>query len=255
MNAALFKDLTGRDAITARGMYEKRPTTFVPQFTLWMFGNGKPQIKDGSSGMWRRVRLIDFSQPIPASERDPHLSDKLAAELPGILNWALEGLRRVYERGLVVPDAVNTATNEYRAEQDALSGFVADCCVTARNCTASAADLWDAWKTWCAANGEREGSQRALAADLKRRKFENFTVNGRRWWRGIGLKTPENVPTFGKKPVNEPKKGDLGEDVELSGAFPPKVPTENTYARDFYGESSTSSTSSTKPSETEKVSI
>lgn len=221
LNTALVKDLTGRDAITARGLFEKRPTTFEPQFTLWMFGNGKPQIKDASSGMWRRVRLIDFGQPIPPHERDPLLSDKLAAELPGILNWALEGLHRVYEHGLMVPGGVNAATAEYRAEQDAMSGFIADCCVTAPNCTASAADLWAAWCQWCQANGEREGSQRALATDLKRRSFDNFTVTGRRHWRGIGLKMPEN----------DPKKSGFVEDVELKEAFPEKFPMENAYTR------------------------
>jgi putative DNA primase/helicase len=219
LNAALFKDLTGRDAITARGLFEKRPTTFVPQFTPWMFGNGKPQIKDGSSGMWRRVRLIDFSQPIPASERDPHLSDKLAAELPGILNWALEGLRRVYERGLIVPDDVNTATAEYKAEQDAISGFIADCCVLAPNCEARAADLFEAWCRWCRDNGERQSSQRAFGLELKRRKFEKESARDGVKWFGIGIKADDDhhddQPKNAKKAENTEKEAENTENVNL----------------------------------------
>jgi putative DNA primase/helicase len=245
INAPLIKDLTGRDAITARGLFEKRPTTFEPQFTLWMFGNSKPQIKDTSGGMWRRVRLIDFGQPIPPHERDPQLNQKLRAELSGILNWMLEGLRRVYERGLLVPDTVKTATNGYRAEQDAMSGFIADCCVIAANCTASAADLWAAWCQWCGDNGERQGTQTALGLELKRRKFENFTSGGKKKWSGIGLKRPENEPDEPKKAQNEPKKPEKVEGVDSREGFPEKVRTENTICEGFSGKLSKPSTPST----------
>jgi putative DNA primase/helicase len=187
LNATLIKDLTGRDAITARGLFEKRPTTFEPQFTLWMFGNGKPRITDTSGGMWRRPRLIDFGQPIPPNERDPQLCEKLRAELPGILNWTLDGLRRVYERGLVVPEAVKTATAAYQAEQDPISDFIGDCCIVGPEFTAKASDLWEAWETWSKENGERIGTQRALGIELKRRKFGQDRTSSARVWQGIGL--------------------------------------------------------------------
>ena len=93
MSAALVKGLTGRDPVKVRGAYDKRATTFRPQFTLWMFGNDKPKISDASKGMWRRVRLIEFNQTIPQHERDEMFAEKLEAELPGILNWALDGLK------------------------------------------------------------------------------------------------------------------------------------------------------------------
>ncbi len=190
LNATLIKDLTGRDAITARGLFEKRPTTFEPQFTLWMFGNGKPQIKDTSGGMWRRPRLIDFGQPIPPQERDPQLAEKLRSELSGILNWTLEGLERVKQRGLIVPDAVSRAVAEYRAEQDAMAAFIMDCCITGQQCSAAAGELWKAWGEWCRENGEKEGTQRAFGAELKRRKFDSYRGNTGNRWRGIGLKAP-----------------------------------------------------------------
>ncbi len=205
LNAALIKDLTGRDRITARGLFEKRETTFEPQFTLWMFGNSKPRISDTSGGMWRRPRLINFGQPIPAHERDPQLADKLRAELPGILNWALEGLRRVQKRGLIVPDAVLAATADYRAEQDPFAGFLADCCITGPHCTAGAGELWGAWCDWCRENGEREGTQRAFGSELTRRKFETYRGSTGRRWRGIGLKVPEN-PEKAPLPPSEPSE-------------------------------------------------
>ena len=51
------------------------------------------------------------------------------AELPGILNWALEGLRMWEEVGLSPPECVTSATGTYRAESDSVGQFVEVCCV------------------------------------------------------------------------------------------------------------------------------
>jgi putative DNA primase/helicase len=189
LNATLIKDMTGSDTVTARGLFDKRPTTFEPQFTLWMFGNGKPQIPDTSGGMWRRVRLINFGQPIPKSERDPHLSQNLRDELPGILNWALEGLRRVQQHGLIVPDAVIQATEEYRAEQDPFTDFLNEQCVIGPRLRVKNSDLWRAWFDWCKENGDREGTQRALGVELTRRKFPAYSNGKERGREGLTLKS------------------------------------------------------------------
>ncbi len=217
LNAALIKDLTGRDSITARGLFEKRGTTFEPQFTLWMFGNSKPKIEDQSGGMWRRPRLIPFGQPIPKNERDPQLSDKLQAEMSGILNWALDGLRDAYDTGLAVPDAVQKAVNEYRAEQDALQDFLNDCCIVGENCTAAAGDLWSEWERWSRDNGEKIGTQRAFGGELTRRKFERYQGNGHKRWRGIGLLSNQKATTPTTPTTENPRK----------------FPIENSYAKTF----------------------
>ncbi len=178
LDSGLVKDLTGRDAISARGLHEKHITTFIPQFTLWMFGNGKPTITDTSNGMWRRVRLINFNQQIPAHEKDGYLGERLKAELSGILNWALAGLYRVQRRGVVVPEAVVAATEAYRAEHDPLSQFIGECCEVGINFKVSNEELWNAWKSWSEANGESLRSPTFLTQELKRRNCETFT-NGR----------------------------------------------------------------------------
>lgn len=193
MSAALVKGLTGRDPITARGNYDKRPTTFRPQFTLWMFGNEKPKIADASEGMWRRVRLIEFNQTIPKADRDPDFAEKLEAELSGVLNWALEGLKRVQQRGLIVPEAVKVSTASYRAEQDALSGFIAEMCEQSPTAFVTSGDFWDAWKSYCEEMDEPEGTQTAFGAALKKRNLKDARamVQGRqtRVWKGVRLKT------------------------------------------------------------------
>jgi putative DNA primase/helicase len=226
LSAALIKDLTGRDAITARGMYEKQSTTFLPQFTLWFFGNYKPKISDSSAGMWRRVRVIEFGQPIAEAEKDRGLSQKLEAELPGILNWALEGLLRVQRRGVFVPESVLSATAEYKAEQDPLAEFLSDCCELHPTLSISNANLWTMWETWAIDNGEDAKSARFLTQQLTRRGLETYKSGGVRGFRGIAkarvlskevsqvsqVSQTESVGTLGTletllsiKPASEPK--------------------------------------------------
>jgi len=46
---------------------------------------------DDDDGIWRRLQMIPFNRRFSESERDPDLYEKLLLELPGILNWALDG--------------------------------------------------------------------------------------------------------------------------------------------------------------------
>ncbi len=239
LNAALIKDLTGRDAITARGLFEKRPTTFSPQFTLWAFGNSKPKITDDSNGMWRRVRIIDFDQTIPADQRDPNLSAKLEAELSGILNWALEGLRRVQLRGLLVPDAVSAATAAYRAEQDPFAGFLNDECELHPHATDSASELFAAWCAWCRDNGEKEGTQTAFGTALKSKGLKSYRGNGGRRWRGITHRRTVAFDTNSEEvsKQNNPREDFIGNRVKHDGAtvVTDQVFDEETECPNLYG--------------------
>ena len=50
--------------------------------------------------MWRRIRLIPFTQTFEGGRKDNGLLSKLKAEAPGILNWAIEGCRFWRKEGL-----------------------------------------------------------------------------------------------------------------------------------------------------------
>ena len=59
-----------------------------------------------------------FDVVIPENERDPELSDKLRAEWPGILAWAVHGCLEWQRDGLKTPDVVLEATSSYRKRAD-----------------------------------------------------------------------------------------------------------------------------------------
>ena len=90
MAESLVKDMTGGDTVTARFLH-KEFFSFRPEFKLWIRGNHKPNIRGTDDGIWRRIHLVPFEVQIPVGELDPRLPEKLRAELPGILRWAVDG--------------------------------------------------------------------------------------------------------------------------------------------------------------------
>jgi putative DNA primase/helicase len=87
---------------------------------------------------------------------------------------------------------VTAATDVYRAESDALGRFLAQRCLVGHG-TVSSKELFAAWSKWCADEGEEPGTQTAFAAALQNKGLDNYTLSGRRRWRGISLGADEGA--------------------------------------------------------------
>jgi putative DNA primase/helicase len=168
---SLVKDLTGGDKMVARFMRQEY-FEFTPTHKLWIYGNHKPVIKGSDNGIWRRINMIPFTVQIPDAEKDEQLKDKLRAELPGILAWAVQGCLDWQRDGLKPPAEVKAATAAYRAESDALSAFIKECCTENINHKVRFDSLYSAYKSWCERNNERAESGRQFGNSLTERGFE-----------------------------------------------------------------------------------
>jgi len=118
-----IKSITGGDPITARYLYQEY-FQYQPKFKLWMAVNSLPKVGDFSDGFWRRVRLIPFNVVFKGEKADQNLIAKLKIELPGIMNWVIEGYRKWKEIGLSPPKTVLQATVDYQNEQDVVAEFL-----------------------------------------------------------------------------------------------------------------------------------
>ena len=185
---ATVKRLTGGDRLKARFMHRDF-FEFEPSHALWLAANHRPVVRGTDHAIWRRLRLIPFNVTIHAEDQDHDLGDKLRKELPGILNWALEGCQRWQRSGISTPTAVMVATDEYRSEMDVLGNFLTECCVVLDDSYVASADLYRNYVAWCEANGERPASQRKVGLALSERGFERRQAgHERRWhWHGVGL--------------------------------------------------------------------
>jgi putative DNA primase/helicase len=167
---AKIKALTGGDSIAARFMRQDF-FEFTPIFKLLIAGNHMPSLRSVDEAFRRRLHLIPFSVTIPSAERDPRLSEKLREEWPGILAWMVEGCRKWQAAGLQVPEIVRSTTKSYLDTEDAVGGWIDDCCDCDPKATETSAALWASWSAWAKKEGEAEGSRKGFSQKLEGKGF------------------------------------------------------------------------------------
>jgi len=182
-----IKSLTGGDKIAARFMrcdFFK----FIPEFKLVIAGNHKPGLRSVDEAMRRRLHLVPFTVTIPDGERDLHLTEKLIAELPGILAWAIRGCLDWQQRGLDPPAIVRDATADYLAGEDAIGRWVEDDCVRDEALWTPVAALFRDYGSWCERMTERPTSPKRLSQALEARGFAQKRSSSARGFSGIGFR-------------------------------------------------------------------
>lgn len=165
-----MKSLTGGDLIAGRFMRQDY-FTFTPTHHLWVVGNHQPQVRDGGTAFWRRVRLLPFTHVVPDEAQDPHLANRLlASEAPHILAWLVEGAARSLAEGIGEPAAVTVATTSWRLDEDSVARFVEEMCVTGESTRQDlhvrVADLRAAYEHWCKQSSVDPVSAKALTAKM-----------------------------------------------------------------------------------------
>lgn len=185
-NESEVKQLTGGDTITARFLNQEF-FEFRPEFKLWISGNHKPVPGDGY-GIWRRLILIPFEVVVEEKNRDKKLPDKLREELPGILNWAIDGCLKWQTTGIQTPQKILNAIKEYKSEMDTIQNWIEDCWIPNPNPRSEikASVLYNSYKCWVEENGEYyKMSQRMLGQKLKERNFDKTRKGSGQYYNGI----------------------------------------------------------------------
>lgn len=110
-----FKAVVSGEYITAERKYGAT-FNFSPTAKYLFCTNSPPRFDGLNYGLKRRVKIIPFYRQITEEEKDVHLAAKLQAELPGIVQFALEGARRLQENKYVFSDAESKAVQEETEE-------------------------------------------------------------------------------------------------------------------------------------------
>lgn len=170
LNEGLVKQLTGGGKVTCRFLYGDE-FEYEPEFKIWIGTNHKPVIRGTDVGIWRRIRLIPFEVNIPKEKVDKNLKWKLRKELPQIMKWAVDGCIKWQREGLDLPECVQQATNEYKAEMDILTSFV-DACLEIDYLggeSISAQELFRIYSAWAKTNNEYEMTSRKFFIEIAKK--------------------------------------------------------------------------------------
>jgi P4 family phage/plasmid primase-like protien len=179
------KQLTGGDTMVARPMYG-HPFEFQPKFKLAIVGNHKPVIRGDDHGIWRRVHLLPFSRIFEPHEQDRNLPEKLRQELPGILNWAIQGCLMWQRAGrLKLPEIMLREAQEYRSEMDLIAQWLIDLCDVGPGLATTGTNAYASFQNWCKQNGSAPFSNRRFSQKLVERGFIKTRTNTARGWDGF----------------------------------------------------------------------
>lgn len=188
--------ISGEDTLTVDRKNITSVTLKLP--TRFMFlTNEFPRLTDSSGALAGRFVILRLTESYYGRE-DILLTDRLLAELPGILNWSIEGWRRLHERGhFVVPASVRDVVQEIEDLSSPVAAFVREQCVVGPGHRVPVDVLYDAWKGWCEIEGRQAVTTRqtfgrdlaAAVAGISRRRgtgmrpfYEGISLRGGAAW-------------------------------------------------------------------------
>jgi putative DNA primase/helicase len=164
--------------------------TIIPRAKVAWAMNDLPRVGEANSGLFRRVKVVKFPE-LREEHRDPKIKQFIATEGAGILNWALEGLERLKERGYFdIPQSVQTATEHFQETNDVAALFVEEMCERDKEARIQASQLYREYKYWCDENGHRPLSSTRVAAEWERLGFEKRRPGGLSYYYGLRLRLP-----------------------------------------------------------------
>jgi putative DNA primase/helicase len=128
--SGMFKAIVSGDTISAAHK-NKKPFDFAPTIKMIYAFNRWPKVMDNTDAFYRRLLTVRFKRQFKGKDKTLGLDKILLKELPGILNWALEGLARLRKQKSFTDSAdINNTLISYMFENNPVMGFVYDMCRT-----------------------------------------------------------------------------------------------------------------------------
>ncbi|MGW2043733.1 DNA primase family protein [Streptomyces sp. NPDC001858] len=157
--------ISGEDTIDVDRKHREHWTGKLPT-RLVILSNELPHFGDASGVIANRFVLLTMRTSWLGKE-DHTLTDRLTAEMPGILNWALEGLARLQRTGRITePKSSREAVTTMRDTASPTSAFVRERCITGPSCAIPVDNLWAVWREWAEDNNVRPGTKQIFGRNL-----------------------------------------------------------------------------------------
>ncbi|HFF8988943.1 phage/plasmid primase, P4 family [Clostridium perfringens] len=195
-DTGIFKVVTGEDYLMAEKK-NKNPFKFKPFARLVFSCNELPRnYVDRTEGFYRRLIIVPFNRQIEKNKIDKALKYKFQREKEGIFNWALEGLKRLYENNFEFSENELTdgVKKEYKRENNNVISFVEECCELDGLFSCSRIEIYEAYKEFCVEAGLKALSQIKFNKELE----GNFNItrsrSGKlRSWNGVRIKLEDLI--------------------------------------------------------------
>ncbi|HET6323628.1 MAG TPA: phage/plasmid primase, P4 family [Planctomycetaceae bacterium] len=149
----------------------REPIVARPTAKLVVACNTLPRISDRSQGLWRRIILmpcnveIGEEEKIIGMDRPKYWSD----EFPGVLNWAIEGRRRLRQQGHFTESTLcNEAKEKYRDEVNPVRNYLRENHHARKGSAVKCADAYRGYRDWCDATGHKALGDDQFGKEIRR---------------------------------------------------------------------------------------
>jgi putative DNA primase/helicase len=184
---AKFKAIVAGEEMVLENKFERTFKSLV-EVKLWAAGNAFPNVKNDSHGYYRRIIPLMFTRVIEEGEENRNLDEQLLKELPGILNWALKGLKRLIKNGnFTIPQSSREALLDYKISNNSVTRFfnekleLIDIKGSPKSGILSS-ELFNAYKKFSVENGFPSISDSVFGTKLKALSVNIAKSNGKRYY-------------------------------------------------------------------------
>lgn len=201
----LFKSIVSGDSVLVNEKY-KPATSQVLYCKLVFLCNSLPRVNDISYGFFRKIMLIPFNVTISDKKQDVHLYEKLVKELPGIFNWAMEGLCRLRKNKYQFSrcQAVDDCIRQYQEEINPTAVFWRDTYNSDPNGRLVKSEIYKDYCKWADDNNTDAVSLKRFWEQLNAKakapespiKLNEVKLHGKRYIKGYSrIRTGNSIQT------------------------------------------------------------
>jgi putative DNA primase/helicase len=159
--------ITGEDSLSVDRKFKDAWTGRL-ETRIVVLTNELPKLSDASGALASRFLILLMTNSFFGKE-DHGLTDRIIRELPGILNWSLEGWARLQKRGYFVQPASSAAAQqEFEDLGSPIGAFLRDRCEISPAASCPCDSLYNSWTDWCREqNITHVGTVQTFGRDLR----------------------------------------------------------------------------------------
>lgn len=180
----IFKALISGEPLQAREPYGRSFTIHNPvKFIINC--NELPKETETTEAFFRRFLIIQFDVKISEEEKDINIANKIIRnELPGVFNWALEGLQRLMlQQEFTKCEKAEIVLREFRKQADSVQLFIEENnYISSESFKESLTNLYRSYKEFCKEDNYKPLGKVRFSKRLEGKGFQKIRMNDGFWF-------------------------------------------------------------------------
>lgn len=169
LESSIFKQMVSGEPVEARLPYGQ--PFMLKEYAKFVFNcNELPKDVEHTTAYFRRFLIIPFDVTIPPGEQNKQLHNEIIdAELSGVFNWVLDGLKRLLtQKRFSECDAAQKAVEEYKVDSDSVQTFLMDYGYKPSHIMSTALKvMYPEYVTYCKESGFKPVSIRSISDRIR----------------------------------------------------------------------------------------